>query len=90
MIKHFLFRWCCTAEGGKFYVPESIDSFVIDDGRDKTRIHLTERQKKSLENRLSTFSMRMKNKPPRGNVKDLFPVPDMKQVRIDIFAKLPG
>lgn len=60
-------------------MPESIDSFVIDDGSEKTRVQLTERQRKSLENRLSTFSMRVKNKQNnKTNLRELFE--PMKQV----------
>lgn len=77
--------------------PESLDAFLIDDdgeeGKDGTgsvqrRVQLTERQKKSLENRLSTFSMRIKNKQAaKTNLRDLFKEPNqttansnMKQV----------
>ena len=72
--------------------PESIDAFELidDDGEEEEEgggekkntkrrvVQLTERQKKSLENRLSTFSMRIKNKQAAKttNLRDLFKEPN--------------
>lgn len=77
----FILKILFAADGDQVLVPDTIDSLVINDENGEImKIPLTDRQRKKMEDRLNTFSERVKRQKEKAKLKTLFD-PPMKQVR---------